>query len=81
MERAVKVVEHNCKNALKEADEVTRRAANVAEQEEKCEEKEAKEVAQLAACKDIIIEATLILENFKNYKEVHGMFPGRMIGS
>jgi hypothetical protein len=53
--------------------------------EEKCEEKhnekEAKEVAQRAAkvdeCEEKIIEATLILENCKNYKEVNGMFPGQ----
>ena len=47
-------------------------------------EKEVKDVAQLAAwvnvvpgkC-DIFIEATLILENCKKYKEVHGKFPGK----
>ena len=31
----------------------------------------------LADPEDIIIEATLVLENCKNYKEVHGMFPGQ----
>ena len=31
----------------------------------------------LADPEDIIIETTLVLENCKNYKEVHGMFPGQ----
>lgn len=31
----------------------------------------------LADPEDIIIETTLVLENCKNYKEVHVMFPGQ----